>query len=647
MFRFRDLAVVVAVLSLSVARCAAERAATLRLRSGQAGGRPYASAGPQRSVKRVVVFVLDRISLPELMQADMPNLRRILPRAAVGLMSGGIVGRPSERTIWTTLGAGCPASDAHAVPGLLFANLGKAGVCVDMVALRRGTGLEGMAGWKWHPLRGARQHNPVLEMVHGSGAVRDLRELDRAIGEVARSMRSEGRLILLSMSAPRIGSIRNAALCPFIVFGQGIESGLLTSASTRRPGLVAAVDFAPTVLAWFGVKIPDRMTGHPARILPHAAPLDFVARLDRQAALTYAQRFPLVKFYIAVQAAVFALAAWAGLLRRGAPRVRRIALAGVLVCAALPLGVMAAGALQAPSAWQAAVTALAAAALLAWLALALGPLRGMAFACALVVVAIVADLLTGGHLMQGSVLGHDPIIGARFYGIGNEHMAIALGAAAIGLGFWRQARQSSGAWWVAAVGWVALILLIGAPQVGANLGGAMTGALMLPVVVWPRSGRIQVWHLAAGAAAVGLTAMVVVHLDLLRQPAAQTHIGQSARLVGAHGLAVAWALLAHRLAISLGLFLYTPLNLLGLVICASAVVWTGLAPAGAREIRRQRPWAWSGLGAAALGAVGATVFNDSGVVAGGNMMTYVLSGLLAMCVIGQMESGCGGQDTGA
>jgi hypothetical protein len=598
-------------------------------------------------VKRVVVFVLDRISWRELMQVNMPNLRRILPRAAVGLMSGGIPGRRSEETIWTTLGAGCPANDARAVPGLLFTTLGKAGICVDMVALRHRTRLGGIGGWERHPFRSARPGNPVLAMIHGSGAVRDLRELDRAIGEVARWIGSEERLILLSASAPRNGTIRNAALCPFIVFGDGIEPGLLTSASTRRPGVVAAVDFAPTVLEWFGLKIPDSMTGHPVRAAAHPAPLDFVARLDRQAALTYAQRFPLVKLYIAFQAAAFALAVWVGLLGRGSVGSRRLALAGTLACAALPLGMMAAGALQAPSAWQAAATALAAAGMVAWLALRIGAVTGMAFVCAAVVAVITGDLLTGGHLMTASVLGHDPIIGARFYGIGNEHMAIALGAAAVGLGFWRQARESAGAWWLVAVGWVALVLVIGAPQVGANLGGAMTGALMLPLVAWPRSGQIRLWHLAAGAVAVGLTAMAVVHLDLLQEPAAQTHIGQSARLVGAHGLAAAWALLAHRLAISLGLFLYTPLNGLGFVICAAAVLWVGLAPGRVRELRRERPWAWSGLGAAALGAVGATVFNDSGVVAGGNMMTYVLSGLLALCVIGQMESGRGGQDTGA
>lgn len=640
MFRFRNLAVVVAVLSLSAALCGAERAAT--------GGRPYSVAGPQRSVKRVVVFVLDRISLPELMQANMPNLREaVLPRAAVGLMSGGIPGRRSEETIWATLMAGCPATDARAVPGLLFATLGEAGISIDMVWWRRGMGFGGIGGSDWRAFRSARPGNPVLDMVRSSGAAQDLRELDRAIGEVARWIGSEGRLILLSTSAPRNGTIRNAALCPFIVFGQGIESGLLTGASTRRPGVVAAVDFAPTVLEWFGLKIPDSMTGHPVRAAAHPAPLDFVARLDRQAALTYAQRFLLVKLYIAFQAAAFALAAWVGLLSTGGVRRRRLALAGIVACAALPLGMMAAGALQAPSAWQSAATALAAAGMVAWLALGIGAVTGVAFVCAAVVAVITGDLLTGGHLMTLSVLGHDPIIGARFYGIGNEHMAIALGAAAVGLGFWRQARQRSSAWWLVAVGWVALVLVIGAPQVGANLGGAMTGALMLPLVAWPRSGRIRLWHLAAGGAAAALTAMAVVHLDLLQEPAAQTHIGQSARLLGAHGLAAAWPLLAHRLAVSLGLFLYTPLNGLGLVICAAAVLWVGLAPGRVRELRRERPWAWAGLGAAALGAVGATVFNDSGVVAGGNMMTYVLSGLLALCVVGQMESGRGGQDTGA
>ena len=41
---------------------------------------------------------------------------------------------------------------------------------------------------------------------------------------------------------------------------------------------------------------------------------------------------------------------------------------------------------------------------------------------------IVLDIATGGSMIRNSVLGYDPIIGARYYGIGNEYMGVVTGS---------------------------------------------------------------------------------------------------------------------------------------------------------------------------------------------------------------------------
>jgi hypothetical protein len=50
--------------------------------------------------------------------------------------------------------------------------------------------------------------------------------------------------------------------------------------------------------------------------------------------------------------------------------------------------------------------------------------RGLAFACAVTVGAYGIDVLTGSGLTRLSLLGPNPIFGARFYGIGNELEAL-------------------------------------------------------------------------------------------------------------------------------------------------------------------------------------------------------------------------------
>ena len=46
----------------------------------------------------------------------------------------------------------------------------------------------------------------------------------------------------------------------------------------------------------------------------------------------------------------------------------------------------------------------------------------------LTVITLNIDLMTGSHLIQNSVLGYDPMAGARYYGIGNEYLGILLGS---------------------------------------------------------------------------------------------------------------------------------------------------------------------------------------------------------------------------
>ena len=48
------------------------------------------------------------------------------------------------------------------------------------------------------------------------------------------------------------------------IAGRGFD-GNLTSDSTRIDGYVLSTDVAPTILVWFGLEIPEEMSGQPVR----------------------------------------------------------------------------------------------------------------------------------------------------------------------------------------------------------------------------------------------------------------------------------------------------------------------------------------------------------------------------------------------
>ena len=133
---------------------------------------------------------------------------------------------------------------------------------------------------------------------------------------------------------------------------------------------------------------------------------------------------------------------------------------------------------------------------------------------------LLGDVITGGYLGSFAGLGANPIIGARYYGVGNELSALLFGTA---LGV----QLSKPSYRVVTLGAVAV--LVGHPGLGAN-GGDMIAVLIAIVVhLALRGGKSAI--LIAGAAISAVTAVVV--WDAFLAPSSmQSHIG---RLVASLG----------------------------------------------------------------------------------------------------------------
>jgi hypothetical protein len=143
----------------------------------------------------------------------------------------------------------------------------------------------------------------------------------------------------------------------------------------------------------------------------------------------------------------------------------------------------------------------------------------LAIACAITVIAYAIDVVTGSELTKLSLLGPNPVFGARFYGIGNELEAliavmvpVAVGAA---LSARRVSRPVAGASFLIAGGLAALLFAPG--RFGADVGAAIVfpiGATVAAVVVtWrPQQGRWRLMAALIAAPLIGLTALGLIDL---------------------------------------------------------------------------------------------------------------------------------------
>ncbi len=289
----------------------------------------------------------------------------------------------------------------------------------------------------------------------------------------------------------------------------------LSSRTTNERGLVAAIDLAPSILARLGSPIPAEMRG--ARLETDGG-LDSpsLRALDARLHVVGGRRLRALACLLATWALLTFVAAGLRGPRGRAARSWTMRV-GALAVLWTPVAALLGAALEPGAAAEYATIVIACFAL-AMLADSLLPWpRAPLLPATVVIVALVADALAGTQLLLRSTLGPNPILGARFYGFGNELKSglAVLVLAAVAAALFPSARSRRAALATALAG-VALAAIEGAAQVGAGVGGVVlvgAGFAAATLVLAPGDFSRRRALLAIASPLVALVALAA--LDLL------------------------------------------------------------------------------------------------------------------------------------
>lgn len=205
---------------------------------------------------------------------------------------------------------------------------------------------------------------------------------------------------------------------PIGIAGKGYD-GDLTSDTTRTDGYVASTDIAPTILEFFGLSVPSQMTGQAIFSEGSVDAAGVEARGARMAVVS-PRRGPVIGFSLLAWVIALVLVV---VLSRGALARVGVRLIGLSVIY-LPVMLLVGAALEPPQYPEMLVVMLGAPLLGAVTLAVLRDYRALAVAIAVTVVAYALDSILGSPLSALSLLGPNPLLGVRFYGIGNELEAI-------------------------------------------------------------------------------------------------------------------------------------------------------------------------------------------------------------------------------
>lgn len=498
------------------------------------------------------------------------------------------------------------AQDAPAQisPGLLAATLDESGVTVSARPLTGSAALIAVDP-DGHILRARGCRPPACPGVTVTAGGLD------TLSQLAAAIDPAGDDLLIAIERPP----SDRDLLTIGILGGGFGNGDLTSATTRMDGYVLTTDLLPTILARYGIAVPEEVSG---RIIETTAdepdPAGLAALEDRLSQVSE-RRWGVIAVNLLLWAGLVAVAAAVGRRRIAAVGLVLLAVAMAYMPAVLLLSAGLAPSdlverlmvgLGAPG--LAALTLLGARAM--WReSSAYG---AFSIAAAVSITATALDIVLGSPLTALSLLGPNPALGVRFFGIGNELEAtiaalllLGVGSAVTAIRPPDPARKTALATVVAS----GLAVLIFAPgRLGADVGAAITfpaGAAATVIVALRLGRRRALLVLAAPLAAL----MLLVAIDLIT--GGDAHLSRS--VLGAGGLDELGDVFERRISQSAGTFpryIGSPFFIAALAAVAAGVVWRKRIASWLTG----RPAALAGLIGAVAATVVGTLANDSAAV---------------------------------
>ena len=316
----------------------------------------------------------------------------------------------------------------------------------------------------------------VADLPAGASGLSDLRALSAARGAKE-----------LEIAVERAADAPGNELLWVSVGGLGGGHGL-SSQSTNERGLVLSIDLAPTILRHLGRRVPEEMRGKPIELdgsFDGAYLRSFKARL----LVIYARRLP---------ALLCLLGAWALLMLAALSLRRRRARAwaarvGGLALLWTPAAVLVPAAFSPGRGVEYALLVLLCFGLAALTDRLLRWPRAPLAPALVAVVALTVDALAGTQLLVRALLGPNPELGVRLYGIGNELKSwlAVLVFTAVAAALYPAVRGRRAASTIAVCG-IVLAAIEGSARIGAGVGGVIlvcAGTAVATVLLLPDPGR--------------------------------------------------------------------------------------------------------------------------------------------------------------
>lgn len=447
-------------------------------------------------------------------------------------------------------------------------------------------------------------------------------------------MAGENDVVYIASSFPSKLAYKNKERLSPIVKFKGNEKGLLSSSTTRRDGIVANIDVGVDILNEFGLK-NDAMVGRSYSLIQGDDNVDFLSYELEKMATVSSIRANVVNTFVGVVSVSWVIGMVAILFRNRIPnkeKVFSILKEFIKLGIIMPLVFLLAPIFnfKTPVAMTIGIIITTLALYLLGRLLFKDDIKQMGFFALVTIIVIVVDCIFGSYLMKNSIMSYDAIVGARYYGVGNEYEGVSIAspifAFAILLNYNKKLPK-----WSIVIASIVILITSAYPTMGANVGGAIsqTAAYLLFIML--------IFEIKLDFKKVILICLSVVgvvgafaFLDIVS--GSESHLGLFVQQILLNGPSTIIQTFARKISMNIKLAqtsVWVNILLVGIFIIGIFII---KPPKQIRMIAKRYPMIFKGFIASMLGCIVTLLVNDSGIVAASTASIYTLIPLIIISI---------------
>lgn len=422
-------------------------------------------------------------------------------------------------------------------------------------------------------------------------------------------------------------------LAPVIKFSDN-KKGLLESATTRRGGIIANLDLGVDILNEFGLK-NEAMIGRALNSIERDDNIDFLTSEYEKIVSINNIRSTVVNTFVGIVSTSWVIAMLALLFKDKLPHKEKVF---IVLKELIKLGlIMPLTLLLSPIFNFKSQLGLVSGVVIMTIILYLSgrilfknnDIKQMGYYALLTILLIVIDSVIGTYFMKNCIMSYDAIVGARYYGIGNEYEGVTIASAVFALSVLLNYKKMPK--WLTIVLSIIILITSAFPSMGANVGGAISECvayllfIMLIFDIKLDLKKIMI----LGLAAVVLV-LVFAGLDLVL--GMESHLGVFTQQILQEGPQAIFNTFGRKISMNLKLAkssVWVNILLVGIAVIG---IFIFRPSKHMKNISNKHPMIFKGFIASMVGCLITLLVNDSGIVAAATASIYILIPILIISI---------------